>query len=634
MRKSELKVHYASCILEYRKDNGDLKNLKKAQVTKHLREECFLGRLKARGKLVLLVTHDRQTIMQADRILFIDETTQEVRVYGSFEEYERELGDFELLCDAGVCTLESSKKPNVACAVAADSDFILKSPTILSESVSGSTHHETPRTIGEAAGDRPKPTKLPKNTEKYPEEKREASSVKCTTYCFYTHAMGGCLAIVLFLLALFTSESSTVAANAWVSKWSADSHIDDDEGLLFYFIISLLALGGCLFLILIRIVLGQKAARKLHMDCQDAVLRSKLHFLDVTPSGRIINRLSEDTVVLDDNLPMTLALNFQWLYRLLVIFAMAALINFWILLFMGPILVCFVQTQKYYLPSARELKRLDAVNKAPLFSQIAETLTGLTTIRAHNLTIPETRQIIAKLERQIRVFFLSNMVNRWLSLRMQLISVILVSATSFFAIYFRADLSKTVVGLAIMYSLKLTDTLSALNRVNADLETQMISVERMKQYSDEAFVPREASLERVLPPENLAGETRVVVEVDPGGDGEIDATDGKASSSSIAGRSTRASSQDGSSSFASSTVSGFGSEIVVVPSEQHTVDLDASTTSARSPANSLRSANDRNLKHQNWPSRGKIEFRNVSARYQAHLPSALNNISLTVPGRN
>ena len=77
---------------------------------------------------------------------------------------------------------------------------------------------------------------------------------------------------------------------------------------------------------------------------------------------------------------------------------------------------------------------------------------------------------------------------------MQLTGTLLVSGVSFFAILLRHSLSAGVVGLAIMYSLKLTDTLNALNRESADLETQMISVERMKQYSDPASVPPEAEL--------------------------------------------------------------------------------------------------------------------------------------------
>lgn len=33
----------------------------------------------------------------------------------------------------------------------------------------------------------------------------------------------------------------------------------------------------------------------------------------------------------------------------------------------------------------------------------------------------------------------------------------------------------------------------------------------------------------------------------------------------------------------------------------------------------------------NWPSRGRIQFRNVTLRYMPSLPPALSDVSLTIP---
>lgn len=43
-------------------------------------------------------------------------------------------------------------------------------------------------------------------------------------------------------------------------------------------------------------------------------------------------------------------------------------------------------------------------------------------------------------------------------------------------------MSAGLVGLAITYALRLTDTLNQVNRESADRETQMVSVERVQNY--------------------------------------------------------------------------------------------------------------------------------------------------------
>lgn len=45
------------------------------------------------------------------------------------------------------------------------------------------------------------------------------------------------------------------------------------------------------------------AAKNLHVAMLNNVLRLPMSFFDVTPSGRIINRFSKDTEVVDNNLP-------------------------------------------------------------------------------------------------------------------------------------------------------------------------------------------------------------------------------------------------------------------------------------------------------------------------------------------
>ena len=54
------------------------------------------------------------------------------------------------------------------------------------------------------------------------------------------------------------------------------------------------------------------------------------------------------------------------------------------LLFVLPLGYVYFKVQDFYRNSSRELKRLEAVSKSPIFSHFSETLNGLSTIRAFN----------------------------------------------------------------------------------------------------------------------------------------------------------------------------------------------------------------------------------------------------------
>jgi len=50
---------------------------------------------------------------------------------------------------------------------------------------------------------------------------------------------------------------------------------------------------------------------------------------------------------------------------------------------LAPILVLYYIVQSRYRHTSRELKRIEAIQRSPLYSHFNETLTGLATIRAY-----------------------------------------------------------------------------------------------------------------------------------------------------------------------------------------------------------------------------------------------------------
>lgn len=93
------------------------------------------------------------------------------------------------------------------------------------------------------------------------------------------------------------------------------------------------------------------------------------------------------------------------------------------LIIMVPLLFVYKKIQTYYLATSRELKRLDATTKSPIFASFQETLGGVATIRAYRQNSRFIAENEARVDRNQEAFFPSINTNRWLAVRLE-VSVI------------------------------------------------------------------------------------------------------------------------------------------------------------------------------------------------------------------
>lgn len=102
----------------------------------------------------------------------------------------------------------------------------------------------------------------------------------------------------------------------------------------------------------------------------------------MTPVGRVVNRFSTDTYVIDDNLPFVLNI---FLAQSFIIVGTVIIISYslpWLLLLLVPLAGVYHNIQSYYRHTSRELRRLEAITLSPVYAHFSETVLGLTSIRA------------------------------------------------------------------------------------------------------------------------------------------------------------------------------------------------------------------------------------------------------------
>ena len=157
-----------------------------------------------------------------------------------------------------------------------------------------------------------------------------------------------------------------------------------------------------------------------------------------------------------------------------------------------PLSVVYLYIQRYYLRTSRELKRLDSVSRSPIYAHFQESLGGITTIRAFRQQKRFALENEWRVDANLRAYFPSINANRWLAVRLEFIgSIIILSAAGFaiISVTSGSGLSAGMVGFSMSYALQITQSLNWIVRQTVEVETNIVSVERVLEY---ARLPSEA----------------------------------------------------------------------------------------------------------------------------------------------
>lgn len=345
-------------------------------------------------------------------------------------------------------------------------------------------------------------------------EWRQRGRVKAAVFAAYARSNGGWLVVVAItaLYALYTAAMQ--ASSWWLSWWSSNTNdaTPPEKNQEYLGIYAAISLSSIVVLIVLRVSqaeAGIRAAQRLHDALLANLLRQPQSFFDTTPSGRIINRCSQDIYTLDEQLPATWASFASNLFTVAGVILLIAFVTPWFTLAVVPIAAVYLYTQRYYVTTSRELQRLDSLSKSPLFSHIGTTVNGLSTLRAFAVLPRFQAQAAALLEANQRAYFCNLAANRWLAVRVESVGAMLVSGAALVAVLGRQSGGPSfpaLAGLSVSAALSVTQTLNWLVRMSSDLETQMVSVERVNEYialprePDEPGADDEPAVTPVTPP--------------------------------------------------------------------------------------------------------------------------------------
>ena len=323
-------------------------------------------------------------------------------------------------------------------------------------------------------------------------EERAEGEVELSTYRSYLKAANKPALLVLILASFLAASASQQLQQVVVAAWTSDVGYVKRPLAAYLGGVTLMAAGVAFFnwsRTYVGAIYGAGASEALHSQMIRSVLRAPLFFFESTPVGRLVQRFTRDLDQIDQQLPGSFGQFVASSLNIISAMAAIAVVTPSFSIIIAPILIIYVSITNFYRQCARELKRLDSVTRSPIFSHFGETLGGLPLIRAFKREGLFRRTNEVRLEDSNAAYYALKVVDRWLSVRLELLGNAIVFLSALLVVLTKARAGSS--GLSINNALGITGLLNWAVRNGAELESLMNSVERVNYTTQQT--PHEAT---------------------------------------------------------------------------------------------------------------------------------------------
>ncbi|QIW98391.1 hypothetical protein AMS68_003909 [Peltaster fructicola] len=372
-------------------------------------------------------------------------------------------------------------------------------------------------------------------------ESKATGGVKVGIIAFYLRSMGSWPYWFAVVLIFTLGQASQVSTNIWVKEW-ANAYLEHDqvstmahdnstqlayfssayaclrsascilpvaassnsininmlvqEVNVGYYLAGYAVLGGVFMLVtfsreLVLFAGSLAASKRIHQRLMEGVTHAKFRFFDSTPLGQIMNRFSKDIQAIDQEIAPVAVGVVHCTLSILTVVILVSVITPGFLIAAVFISILYYLIGRFYIGSSRDLKRLESVQRSPLYQQFGETMSGMTTIRAYGEEERFIRDNMQRINTHSRPFIYLWAANRWLAFRVDVVGALVAFFSSAFIVLSVGRIDAGAAGLALTYALTFTENVLWFVRLYAETQQNMNAVERVSEYLN---VDQEAAL--------------------------------------------------------------------------------------------------------------------------------------------
>ncbi|XP_076243243.1 ATP-binding cassette sub-family C member 4 [Calliopsis andreniformis] len=460
-------------------------------VSKHLFEECMQRYLA--GKTRILATHQLQYVKNVDSIILIDQGKATL-----FSNYQDLLNERPEYCEL------------LAAETEANDDSSLEKSVMKRQFSTSSTRSRTPEASTGGTDDEEE-DEDPENLQ----DGLEGTSrgvVKGPIFVKYFQT-GANMCLASTILFLFICTQCSVSLNDYfvpilvtaeetrhyllkearnsTNNTSIDtSELEPINNYLYIYtaiVVGVFCIGITRSFIFYKVCI--MCSQKLHDMAFNALIRTGMRFFDTNPSGRILNRFSKDMGAIDELLPKAILDAGQICMMMFGSLVVSCVVN---PLFLIPIVflgTVFYWIRKVFLKTSKNIKRMEGMTRSPVFTHLNATLNGLTTIRAYCAQEILKREFDKLQDVHTSTFYMYVVASTAFGFSLDIFCFVFTSLVTFSFLILEQSFSGGEVGLAITQVIAMTGMIQWGMRQNAEVANQMMSVERVLEYTQIAPEP-------------------------------------------------------------------------------------------------------------------------------------------------